>query len=79
MRTCIASAIPARLAAGNADIASLAIKKKEHQELIKTHNYVEMNLINFGTGVRKTREGYVSLPNVVAAVDVGVASVVAVM
>jgi hypothetical protein len=63
MRTSIASTIPTALAAGNADSESSAMKKNELQELRKTQTYIDMNYSNFGTDVRKTREGYVALPN----------------
>jgi hypothetical protein len=63
MSTSIASTIPASLAAGNADSASSAIKKKELQELKKAQRDVDMNFSNFATDVQTTREGYVALPN----------------
>jgi hypothetical protein len=63
MRTSIASTIPAALAAGNANSHSSAIKNKELQGLKKSQKYIDMNLSNFETNVRKTREGYVALPN----------------
>jgi hypothetical protein len=72
MRTSIASTIPAALAAGNADSDSSAMKNKELQELKEAQNYVEMNMSNFNTDVRRTREGYVALPNVAASFVVAV-------